>query len=73
MTPQEKIEFLEEIMDAEEGTLTMDTVLEEVEEWDSLSTLSLAVEMKKKYNIILTTKTMQEFETVGDICQYIPD
>lgn len=73
MTPQEKIDFLEEIMDVEEGTLTMDTVLAEVEEWDSLSTLSLAVEMKKKYDIILTTKIMQEFETVSDICQCIPD
>lgn len=73
MTPQEKIDFLEEIMDVEEGTLTMDTVLAEVEEWDSLSTLSLAVEMKKKYDIILTTKIMQEFEIVSDICQCIPD
>ena len=73
MTLQEKIEFLEEIMDVEEGILAEDTVLEEVEEWDSLSTLSLTVEMKKKYNKNLTTDMIKNFVTVRDICRYIPD
>lgn len=73
MTLQEKIEFLEEIMDVEEGTLTENTILEEVEEWDSLSTLSLTVEMKKQYDLILTTETIKGFKTVGDVCQFIPD
>ena len=73
MTLQEKIELIEEIMDVEEGTLTEDTVLDEVEEWDSLSTLSLTVEMKKKYSKNLTTDMIKSFVTVGDICRYIPD
>lgn len=73
MTLQEKIEFLEEIMDVEEETLTVETVLNEVEEWDSLSTLSLTVEMKKRYNKTLTTETIKNFKTVGDVCQFIPD
>lgn len=73
MTLQEKIELLEEIMDVEEGILAEDTVLEEVEEWDSLSTLSLTVEMKKQYDLILTTETIKSFKTVGDVCQFIPD
>ena len=51
MTLQEKIEFLEEIMDVEEETLTAETILDEIDEWDSLSTLSLTVEMKKISNI----------------------
>ena len=73
MTLQEKIEFLEEIMDVEEGTLNEDTNLIDVEEWDSLSTLSLTVEMKKKYNKNLTTEEIKNFVTVGDVCNYIPD
>lgn len=73
MTLQEKIEFLEEIMDVEEDTLTAETVLDEVEEWDSLSTLSLTVEMKKRYNKILTTEIIKNFKTVDDVCQFIPD
>lgn len=73
MTLQEKIEFIEEIMDADEGSLTEDTILEEVEEWDSLSTLTLTVKMKQNYDMNLTTDTIKEFVTVGDICSYIPD
>ncbi len=73
MTLQEKIEFLEEIMDVEEGILNEDTILKDVEEWDSLSTLSLTVEIKKKYNKNLTTDEIKRFVTVGDVCEYIPD
>lgn len=73
MTLQEKIEFIEEIMDVDEGSLTEDTILEEVEEWDSLSTLTLTVKIKQDYDINLTTETIKGFVTVGDICTYIPD
>lgn len=73
MTLQEKIEFLEEIMDVEEGTLTEETLLEEVEEWDSLSTLSLTVEMKRNYNLKLTSEMIKNFNTVRDVCEFIPD
>lgn len=73
MSLQEKIELLEEIMDVEEGTLTVNTILDEVEEWDSLSTLSLTAEMKKRFELKLTTEKIKSFKTVGDVCQFIPD
>lgn len=73
MTLQEKIEFLEDIMDVEEGSLTESTVLEEVEEWDSLSTLTLTVKMKQEFDQNLTTETIKEFVTVGDICNLMPN
>lgn len=73
MTLQEKIQFLEEIMDVEEGTLEADTLLDDVEEWDSISALSLTVEMKKKYGLEVTSKILQSFKSVNDICCFIPD
>lgn len=73
MSLDEKIEYLEEILDTDTGTLTPDTILEDVEEWDSLSTLYLTVEMKKNYNLILTTEIIKDFKTIGDICRYLPD
>ena len=73
MTIQEKITWLEEIMDVEEGSLSEDTVLADVEEWDSLSTLSLTVEMKNRYGINLTTAEIKGFVTVSDVCAIIPD
>lgn len=73
MTLQEKIQFIEDVMEVDEGTLTKDTILEDVEEWDSLSILVLTMEMKKRYNIIITTDMIKALKTVDDICQYIPD
>ena len=73
MTLNEKIEFLEEIMDLDEETLTQDMDLDDLDEWDSLSVLSLIVEMKKRYGMDLTTEIVKQFKTVADICNYIPD
>ena len=73
MTLQEKIQFIEDVMEVDEGTLTTDTILEDVEEWDSLSILVLTMEMNKRYNIIITTDMIKALKTVDDICQYIPD
>ena len=73
MTLNEKIEFLEEIMDLDEETLTHDMDLDDLDEWDSLSVLSLTVEMKKRYGMDLTTEIVKKFKTVADICNYIPD
>ena len=66
MKLEEKIAFLQDIMDVEEGVLTEDTILADVEEWDSLATLSLLAEMRKRFGIQLTTAEIKKFETVSD-------
>lgn len=67
MSLEEKLALLEEIMDLDEGTLTEDTVLEDIDEWDSLSKLSLMAEAKKKFDKALTVEDIRGFITVGDI------
>ena len=47
MKIEEKIALLEDIMDLDEGTLTLETVLAELEEWDSMTKLSLVASVKK--------------------------
>ncbi len=73
MTLQEKLEMLEEVMDVDEGSLKVEDNLDDIEEWDSLSVLTLISEMKKRFSISLTSQEIKEFKTVGDICQRIPD
>ncbi|MCH5265272.1 MAG: acyl carrier protein [Lachnospiraceae bacterium] len=67
MELKEKLELLEEIMDCE-GELTEDTILADVDEWDSLSALSLTVLVRKEFGISLTTDMIRGFVTVKDIC-----
>lgn len=71
MTVEEKIALLEEVMDVEEGTLSLDSILDEYEEWDSLSKLSLMAEVKKNFDKKLTVEEMKAFKTVQDVCDYL--
>ncbi len=71
MTTEEKIAMLEDIMDLDEGTLTVNSVLDDLEEWDSLSKLSLIVEAKQQFNKVLLAETIRSFKTVNDICDYL--
>lgn len=71
MSNEEKLAMLEEIMDLDEGTLSMDSVLSDYEEWDSLSKLSLVVEAKRNWGIVLTTEIIRNFKTVKDVCDFL--
>ncbi len=67
MSREEFVKELEEILETEEE-LTEQTVLDEIEEWDSLSKLSLMASAKKEFSKNLTAAMVREFKTVGDIC-----
>lgn len=71
MTVEEKIAMLEEIMDLDEGTLEVDSVLADFEEWDSLSKLALMAAAKKEFGKKLTVNDIKGFEIVKDICDYL--
>lgn len=65
------IGMLEELLDVEEGTLTGDTELDTVEEWDSIAKLALMAEVKKNWQRSLTVEEIKNFRFVKDICEYL--
>ena len=67
MTNQEKIALLEETLEIDEGTLTEDMLLEDVEGYDSMAKLSLIVMMDDEFGVKLTGDMIKGFQTVGDI------
>ncbi len=68
MTEKQKLKLAEEIMDVEENSLSMDMVLDDIDEWDSLSALTLIVESKKRWGKVITTEIIAELKTVSDLC-----
>ena len=68
MSTEEKIALLEEAMDLDEGTLSLESQLEDFEEWDSLSKLSLIATAKKEFDIALSADIIRSFKTVKDVC-----
>lgn len=71
MTLQGKLELLEEILEADEGTLKVEDRLEDIDEWDSMSKLYLVSYVKKEMNKRLTVDKIKNFKTVQDICDYL--
>lgn len=71
MTTEEKITLLEDLMELDEGELDINANLEDIEEWDSLSKLSLMATIKKLYNRAITVDELKQFKTVKDVCDYL--
>lgn len=67
MSEQEKIEMLEELFDLEDGHLTPDMELGEIEEYDSMTKLSLIVMMDDEFGVSLTGDDLKKLSTVKDL------
>lgn len=67
MTENEKIAMLEDLMECEEGTLKLDTNLDDIDEYDSMTKLNLIVMMEDEFGKKLDAATIKSFQTVGDI------
>lgn len=67
MSEKEKLAMLEETLDLEEGTLAADTVLSDLDEYDSMAKLSLIVLMDDEFGVKVTGDMIKGFKTVADI------
>ncbi len=67
MTERDKLALLEEMLELDEGDLTAETLLDDVDEYDSMAKLSLIVLMEDEFDVKLTGEIIKGFETVGDI------
>lgn len=67
MTTEEKIALLEETLEMDEGTLKADMELDDVDEYDSMTKLSIIVMMDDEFGVKLTSDVVRSFKTVQDI------
>ena len=67
MSEREKLALLEDMLELEEGDLSCDRLLDDVDEYDSMAKLSLIILMEDEFNVKLTGDMIKGFKTVGDI------
>ena len=67
MTEQEKLALIEETLELDEGTLTPDTVLADLDEYTSMAKLSLIVMFDDEFEKKITGAEVKAFQTVADI------
>ena len=70
MAIEEKIAVLEDMLELENGTLTVETKLSTVDEFDSMAKLSLIVISDEEFGTKLTGEQLREFKTIGDILTF---
>lgn len=71
MSEKDKLALLEDMFELEEGDIDADTVLDDLDEWDSMSKLSLVVLMDDEFGKKLTSDEIKSFNTIGDILAYM--
>lgn len=71
MTDQEKIKLLEDAFELDEGTLTADIELSELDCWDSMAKLTLIVLMDEECGKTLKSDDIKKFVTIKDILDYM--
>ena len=71
MTQEEKIALLEDMLELDGGTLTPETELSSIDEYDSMAKLSLIVMMDDEFGKKLTGEQIREFKTVQDVLDFM--
>lgn len=66
MTKEEFIEKMQDVLQTD-AELTMDTVLADLEEWDSLSIMATMAFLDKSFGVKTSIKDYREMNTIGDI------
>jgi len=70
MTTEEKLQMIEQVLNIEPDTLTEDTPLENVPQWDSLNILNLQIELTALKPDV-SFDALHQCVTVGDICMLV--
>ena len=68
---KEILEKLEETFEMDEGSLTADQLLDELEEFDSMTKLSLIVLADDDFNKRLSAEQINDFKSVADIINFL--
>ena len=71
MTDNEKLALIADVLELTPEDITADTVLADLDEWNSLNILSLIVVVDENFGKTLTSATVKEFKTVGDIMAFM--
>lgn len=71
MTQEKKIALLEDMLELDGNTLTPETELAAIDEYDSMAKLSLIVLMDEECGKKLTGEQIRAFKTVQDVLDFM--
>ena len=63
------IELIEELLNVEEGTITEETMISDVEQWDSLAHVMIIGELESRLGIEIPLDEAVEIISVGELLE----
>jgi len=73
MTREEFIEVLEEVMVLDNGSIEIETRLDQLDEWDSLAQFALLSVFDEKFGVKLGATAFRDVETVSGLLELVKD
>jgi acyl carrier protein len=73
MTNEKKLELLAEMMDVDAKDLTGDTVLADIEEWDSVSAISFVAMLDDEFGKTISAGDLKRCKTVADLMEQMEE
>ena len=70
MTLKEKLNLLEDILDIGKDSLSSDTLLSSIQEWDSMAVVSMIAVTDNNFGKKLTGAQIKEFTKINDIIAF---
>lgn len=67
------IELIEEVVGVPAGTITEDTLIEDIEEWDSLAHVMLIGELEERLGISIPVEDAIELTGVRELLEKVKD
>ena len=71
MTNKEIINLIEDTFEIDMNTLSENSLLSDIPEYDSMAKLSVIILADEEFNKKLTGETMRDFKIVGDIVEFL--
>lgn len=71
MDTEKKLRLLENVFELNEGEINPETELDTLDNWDSITQLSLIIMIEENFNKLLTAPIIKKLKTVGDIMTHM--
>ena len=73
MQIEDLLEMVKTELPESKDLITADTNFRQLEEWDSLTGMSIVVLLEENYNVSIDEKAFKSFDTFSDIFNFIKD
>lgn len=73
MTKQEFLTELEDVLEADAGSIKGDEALTDLEGWDSLAVMAFIAMVNEKFDVTLSASKLADSKNVGDLVALLGD